>query len=165
MWNAKLIAGFVLSAALSVLAYAQSSGAGTLTAQDYAEIQQLYMRYAWAVDTRGDNGMEYARTYTPDGEFRSGEMKVTGHEALAAFNRKLGAPSRVPTHFVTNIVVESAPGGVRSSAYLFVTGGEKPTLNMVGTYRDIVVKTSEGWRFKQRNLYLNGMPPIGSGSN
>ena len=137
-------------------------GEGMLTAQDYAEIQQLYAHYAWSIDTRADNGMVYARTFTPDGEFVNGDSRTTGHEQLAAMIRGDGQPSPVPTHFTMNIAVESAPGGARGRAYLAITGGEPggpQTLNTTGTYSDILVKTSEGWRFKQRTLYLTGLPP------
>ena len=44
--------------------------------QDYAEIQQLYIAYAWAIDTKADNGMVYARTFTTDGEFYNAAVNI-----------------------------------------------------------------------------------------
>ena len=38
-----------------------------LSAMDYIEIQQLVVRYAWANDTCGNNGNDYADLYIPDG--------------------------------------------------------------------------------------------------
>ena len=43
--------------------------AATLTAQDYAEIHQLYARYNYGVDAQADDGWLYARAFTEDGEF------------------------------------------------------------------------------------------------
>jgi len=155
----KLGAAVVAGVTLAAAAVGARASMRALNAQDYVEIQQLYARYAWAVDTHASDGMAYAATYAPDGEFRLGDMTVKGHDALAAYNLKMGTANRAPTHFVTNLVIEPSSDGAHGSAYLFITTGEKPTLAMVGTYRDLLVKTSGGWRFKQRTLYLNAMPP------
>src|SRR5438128_1038385 len=48
-----------------------STRAATLTAMDYIEIQQLVVRYAWANDTCGNNGNDYADLYVADGWFGS----------------------------------------------------------------------------------------------
>ena len=147
--------------ALGAVPSAQQGG-NMLTAQDYAEIQQLYAHYAWSIDTRAEDGMVYARTFTPDGEFVNGDSRTVGHQQLAAMIRGDGQPSPVPTHFTMNIAIEPSPEGARGRAYLAITGGEPnapQTLNTTGTYDDILVKTSDGWRFKQRTLYLTGLPP------
>lgn len=166
MRNWKLMAGLVAAMALSAPVYAQK--AKTLTAQDYAEIQQLYVRYAWSIDTHADNGMVYAKTFTPDGEFHVAANTVAGRDKLAAYNLTMGTANKVPTHFNANIMIEASPEGARGGCYLFIFGGEpnaKPGLNADGIYQDILVKTSEGWRFKQRTLYLNSMPPAKASSN
>ena len=41
----------------------------TLSALDYAEIQQLSARYAFAIDSCTNSGYDYADLYTDDGEF------------------------------------------------------------------------------------------------
>lgn len=156
MWTRKVMTGLVVAMAMG--AALQAQGGKALTAQDYAEIQQLYARYAWSIDTHAETGMVYAKTFTPDGEFHVGETKVVGREALAAYNLKMGVANRAPTHFNMNLLIEPSPEGARGSVYLLITGGEKPAVSTIGTYSDIVVKTSEGWRFKQRRLFLNSMP-------
>ena len=40
-----------------------------LTARDRIEINQLAARYAFALDTRADNGMAFADLFAPEGEF------------------------------------------------------------------------------------------------
>jgi hypothetical protein len=157
MWRWVFTVG-AFGAFAAATVYAQNA-VKPLTALDYAEIQQLYARYAWSIDTHADNGMVYAGLFTLDGEFHSGQMRVAGRDQLAAFNRSMGVPNRAPTHFNANLVIDPSPEGAHGSVYLIVTGGEKPAIGMVGSYQDILVRTSEGWRFKRRTLYSNGMPP------
>lgn len=60
--------------------YAQSRNSRALTAQDYAEIQQLYARYNFAVDAIDGEGV--AAVYTPDGIFYEGKNRqIVGHDA------------------------------------------------------------------------------------
>jgi hypothetical protein len=158
MRNWKVIVGAIAVMALSVPAFAQKTKA--LSAQDLADIQQLYARYAWSIDTHAENGMVYAKTFTPDGVFYGpGDSKVSGRDALAAYNLKMGTANKAPTHFNMNLQVVPTPEGARGSVYLLITGGEKPTVGTIGTYQDVLVKTKEGWLFKERRLYLNAMPP------
>jgi hypothetical protein len=132
-----------------------------LTAQDYADILQLYASYATAIDTREEGGMVWARKFTADGEFRTGQIKATGHKELADMNRRDGKPSPYPTHFTTNIAVAPAPGGARGTAYLLTTGNDankRATVGSPSVYQDVLVKTPDGWRFKQRTLAQGSMP-------
>lgn len=161
-WLGGLMTG--LAVAGVVAAVSAQSGSKGLTPQDYADIQQLYVRYAWAIDTHEDNGKVWARTFVPDGEFVNvvGKSTTTGHEKLAEMMKGSGKPNAFPTHYTTNIVIEPSPEGARGSAYLSIVGGEAPaklSVTATGTYKDVLVKTSDGWRFKKRTLYLNGMPP------
>src|SRR4030095_8609905 len=60
-----------------------------LTAADYIEIRQLVARYAYAVDTRADNGNVYASLFAPDGAFADRIGRETkGRDALAALARR-----------------------------------------------------------------------------
>ena len=65
-----------------------------LTAQDYAEIEQLAVRYAWLLDRCANGGYDYADLYVADGQFSVAENFGTtsneqrkfvtqGREALA----------------------------------------------------------------------------------
>ena len=62
---------------------AQSKPAPVLTAIDYVQIKQLVTRYAYALDTGGNNGYDFADLFTPDGQFIDPNAK--GREQLAAF--------------------------------------------------------------------------------
>ncbi|HEY9182081.1 MAG TPA: nuclear transport factor 2 family protein, partial [Gammaproteobacteria bacterium] len=67
--------------------------AGALTAQDYQDITQLINRYAYGIDTCGNNGYDYANVFTEDGVFidrnsdagfaAGGRVLAQGRDALA----------------------------------------------------------------------------------
>src|SRR5262249_52527848 len=134
-----------------------------LTSQDYDEIQQLYMRFNWALDSHAENGMVWAKTFTTDGEFSAGTIKFVGLEKLAGFAKAKPGDVDGPHHWATNIRVQPSPEGAQGGAYFFqLTTGtqDKPAAFVIaGTYKDVLVKTSEGWRFKSRTFYANAMPP------
>ena len=159
-----VIVGLTVGVAMSAVVSAQGQGGATLTPQDYAEIRELYSRFVWSIDTGSDNGMAYARTFAPNGEFRYGNNSVVGHEKLAELNRNTNSGGQ-PRHYTTNILVEPSPEGARVVAYHLLIGlpeepDQSPPIG-TGTYEDILVKISEGWRIKQRILYQNAMPPSG----
>jgi hypothetical protein len=173
----------------------QSAGVGkpTLTALDYAEIQQLYARYAFAYDTAEDNGMVYARTFTSDGAFNfpdgdprgrcpavspdSKTAECKGPEALAKLARGTGETKGRLTlsHVTTNIVIEPSSEGAKGKAYLALPGTGGAGMRVAGLYEDTLVKTPDGWKFKVR-LYTptpnpqrgattrGGGAPAGSGA-
>src|SRR4051794_28449812 len=71
-----LIVAAMMSGATWV--YAQSGGK-QLSAQDFVDIQQLYTKYNWALDSGDAEG--YASTFTPDGVFNNN----VGHDAIVKF--------------------------------------------------------------------------------
>lgn len=137
----------------------------TLTALDYAEINQLYIRYNYGIDTHGDNGMMWAGTFTKDGVFDlGGGKKFVGREALLGFAHGAGKNNNgAPHHFATNIRIEPSADGAVGSAYFFNVptpeAGKPASITATGTYDDVLVRTPEGWRFKQRTFYSNALPP------
>ncbi len=142
----------------------------TLTAMDYAEIQQLYARYAFAYDTAEENGEVYARTFTSDGAFNfpngdprkrcepvspgSKAAECKGFAALAKLARGTGVTKGPLTlsHVTTNIVIEPSPEGAKGKAYLSLPGigPEGGGMRVSGLYEDTLVKTPDGWKFKLR---------------
>jgi hypothetical protein len=124
------------------------TGAGTsLTAQDLVDIQQLYAKYNWALDSGDSEG--YASTFMPDGVFNTN----VGHDAIVkfadTFHAGLGSHVR---HWNTNLMILPAPGGASGQVYLvLVDFGTKPaTIVTSASYSDELVKTAQGWRFKKR---------------
>ena len=131
----------------------EAQRAPSLTALDYEEIRNLYGRYTHAFD--GGDGKALANTYTADGAFTTGGRTTQGREQLMA-QPKAPAPGRpLIKHLPANIVIDPAPEGARGLAYVFVLNveaGKPPVFMAGGRYDDVIVKTSEGWRFKQRTF-------------
>lgn len=141
----------------------------TLTAQDYAEIQQLSNRYAWAIDTCTNGGSDFADLFTDDGEFGLSEQfgmpatraKTKGREALAnAAGGDGKGGCRDPktllgygiSHLVVNHVITPTATGATGRSYLLAigVGGDPTKIERQGGYDDVYVKTPAGWRFKSR---------------
>lgn len=147
-----------------------------LTALDYIEIQQLVARYARAIDTCSNNGYDYADLYTPDGIFLpmvSGRTArpIQGREALAEVS---GGGSNgcenVPwieqgvRHIYANHIITPTADGATGTVDMMMIGldGDPNKIAHDGYYEDIYVKTSAGWRFKQRThhaLLVAGRQP------
>jgi hypothetical protein len=149
-----------------------------LSALDYAEIQQLSSRYAFAIDKCTNGGYDYADLYVDDGEFAVADdwgvapeqrrFRTTGRDGLAAAAG--GGPDgcRDPStlmgygisHIIVNHVITPTADGAVGKAYLLAIGvGGKPTqVELQGGYEDVYVKTSAGWRFKSR---IHVFPNIG----
>ena len=149
------------------------TAASSLSATDRAEIQQLVARYARALG--GCAADEYASLFTEDGVFVTDDFRGATHRELYGQRGKIegraglrqlvqtedfclnpaqksatpaaGATTSRP---VPTVVIEASPEGATGRASL---GGG-------GHYEDVYVKTSEGWRFKRRTVF---MPPA-SGS-
>ena len=142
MWALVGIALFCGTAGLS----AQKS-AGKLTTDDLVEIQQLYAKYNWALDSGDAEG--YAATFTPDGVFNNN----VGHDAIVKFANtfRTGMGARVK-HWNTNLLVLPTAEGASGQVYLvLVDFGNKPaTIATSAAYSDELVKTAQGWRFKKR---------------
>lgn len=120
---------------------------GQLTAQDLVEIQQLYAKYNWTLDSGDSQG--YAATFTPDGVFNNN----VGQEAIAkfadGFHKGIGSHLK---HWNTNLMITPTPTGAAGQVYLvLVDFATKPaSIFTSATYADELVKTPQGWRFKKR---------------
>ena len=142
---------------------AQAQGqANILSAMDYIEIQQLVAKYAYALDTHGDNGFMYADLFTPDGTF--GDTR--GREALAMVARNNQPEKSGPAatrHFLTNVIITPTPEGAVGRQYMVlidVGNSSKPSaIDHGGHYDDVYVKTPAGWRFTSRTYVRSKLGP------
>lgn len=147
--------GLLIATAGVGLALAQQRSAAkvtTLSMQDYIDIQQLYARYAHAIDSGARNGQTWAETFTLDGTFGTN----VGRDQLAAFAKNWhenrgGAQIQ---HWNSNLVITPAADGAHGSCYLMLVDKRtKPTSIMsTNQYDDTLVRTAEGWRFKKRGF-------------
>jgi len=135
-----------LTALIGALAFAGAAQAQTsrLTADDYAEILQLYFQYPILLD--GGDAEGYANLFTDDGSFGNN----VGRAALIAFV-KGRAPSTV-RHAPLPPMITATPEGAKGVVMnLFVDVAQAPAVvTRVSQYNDTLVKTPRGWRFKTR---------------
>lgn len=132
---------------LGAAAFAQ---AAELSTQDYIDIEQLYAQYNHAIDS-GD-AEAWAATFTPDGQF----MRFTGADALKGFIKQWrenmnGANRR---HWNSNLRIEPTADGANGTVLLMLldVGAKPASILSTGMYKDTLVKTPQGWRFKSRNI-------------
>jgi hypothetical protein len=130
--------------------------AADLTPKDYVEIEQLYVQYNIAIDSGDAEG--YANTFTPDGAFN----RFVGRDALVAFvgtwREKMNGANR--RHWNTNLRIVGTPDGADGSVSLMVldVGTRPASIVTTGVYSDSLVKTQDGWRFKQRTTKIDAPP-------
>jgi hypothetical protein len=152
-----------------VAAASLSGGAQTrqflpLTPMDRIEIQHLIARYAYALDTGGRNGYDYADLFADDGVFVGMNQGTTGRsyrgrDTLASLARGGARNPNYVSHYITNVVLEATPDGAKGTEYAIIgdfgTNGSGGTFSHGGHYDDTYVKTPDGWRFKTRAFYAS----------
>ena len=174
------IGGFMIKRALAALtalaalaaparAYAQSA---TVSPADRSAIQQLLSRYNEALQTCASQ--QYADLFTIDGTFTSDDFRGAKHRELYGKSAKLAGHDKLvelveTEEFCLNPQQRAARATGRTrSAPSFANLMLQPDGESVrgvlplasgGRYEDVYVKTSNGWKFKSRNVV---MPPVQS---
>ena len=156
-----VVAGITLIGVGAGLGYISAQGTGSassgaLTAQDYADIQQLYWRYNHGSDFRDAD--LFSSAFTDDAVFKTGpEQEAVGRDAIAAFISQSFAGQVGDTgrrHWNSSWRITPSAEGARGRTYwlvLDVSTGEA-THSSTGYYDDVFVKTSDGWRIRSRTL-------------
>ena len=104
-----------------------ASGGPSLSAEDYIGIQDLVARYPFALDGDVDEGASYANLFTPDAVFR--QPLTEGREKLAALAVAQPHGPQYARHFITNHVIDAAPGGgATGKEYLVVVDLDAPAV-------------------------------------
>lgn len=139
------MSGLLMAILAAVLPWSvQAQESRRLTAEDYAEILQLYFRYPLLLDSGDAEG--YAALFTEDGSFND----RVGREALLDFVRTRQAST--VRHAPLTPVITATPEGARGVVLnLFIDVAKTPAVvTRVTQYTDTLVKTPQGWRFKTR---------------
>jgi hypothetical protein len=123
--------------------------------EDKDAIRELLARYCFLLD--GYKLSEFAALFTADGEWISRNGTAKGPVAIEQLLRGMvpePAPGRRRKHFTANIIVDlTGDSATVISNFLVVRDSEAgPAIAVAGTYDDIVVRTSDGWKFKSRRL-------------
>ena len=132
-----------------------------LSAQDYAEILNLYAKYNLCSDAGDADG--YAACFTENGvlDLATIGLTVTGRATLIEFKRKdkAGRPHLYRRHWNGSIHLEMLDGAtVRGRCYLLAfngTPGELPAIADCGVYEDTIVREGGAWRFAKRHLEMD----------
>ncbi len=149
-----LVVALTVAASGATWLYAQQHRTSNmLSTEDYLEIQQLYHLYARDVDPGSQ--WDASWMYTDDGTFQSGGDPVVGKSALKEFyegvRQRHGAGIR---HFNGTVVILPTAEGASGSGYMLQVEQRQETgpieVTLFGTYADKLVKTRDGWRFKER---------------
>jgi hypothetical protein len=151
----KVLSGLTVVAVMVALlpaAAQRGSGAISLTADDYLQIQGLVTRFGYAVDTGANDGTMFGDLFTEDGVF--GEAKGRSQLAALARTRPGGVANR---HFVSNVIVRATENGATGTQYevMFAVGqdGNQSTIARTGRYEDTYRKTAAGWRIQKREFF------------
>ena len=146
-----------------------SSPTPALTPQDYIDIQQLVSSYPYGLDGNTDNGATYASLFAPGAVF--GRPRTEGRENLMALANTQPRGANYVRHFITNHVIEPAPGGAIGREYAVIIdigeNGNPGRISLGGRYDDEYVKTPQGWKFKTRTFTpsrVDVQPPPATGA-
>jgi hypothetical protein len=144
--------------------YAQRDTGATLTAQDYAEIGQLYAQINHGGDFRDAD--LWLSAFTDDAVFtiaRGPGVEIAGKEALtewrhASFRGQTG-DSKV-RHWDGPPRLTPTARGTRGRSYFIVydVSGKQPTISSSGYHDDVFMKTAKGWRLKSRKVSFDAAP-------
>jgi hypothetical protein len=126
-----------------------------MDAADRLALHELPGRYGDCIDGRDWSGL--ARCFTDDAVFDLTDLGIPPLEGLPAIQRFMAEEATHPlTHLMTNIYVDETPDGVRLHSRLVATLEDRRIGS--GAYRDLVVKTDDGWRIKHRVFRLMRRP-------
>ncbi|HEV3060395.1 MAG TPA: nuclear transport factor 2 family protein [Vicinamibacterales bacterium] len=131
-----------------------------LPPEDYIEIQQLIAEYPRDVDPGSVRDASWMFVKDAHSTGMTGGAPMVTPEDHQYFYGSLVAPSGQARkggnrHFNTSPVIIGLPDGTaRGSSYMIGISiknpGEKPTIDLMGKYEDVYVKTPDGWRMKER---------------
>lgn len=120
--------------------------------RDHDEIERLINLYGHIVDDRDWDRLD--ELFAPDGSFIIDSMSVAcrGFDEVAARFRTTNHPI---AHYATNIVIDVAEGADEAQARVKVWAPRSDGTVVVGGYRDQLVRTDKGWRFRERNVVIS----------
>ena len=135
-----------------------------LSAQDYADIQQLYWRYNHGADFRDPE--LFGSAFAEDALFQPGfESDVNGRTEIISFiSRGEKGTDSGSRHWNNSWRITLTAEGAQGRVYWLVLdvgsgnpiaglpGAVQPTHRSTGYYDDVYVKMADGWRIKKRTL-------------
>jgi hypothetical protein len=132
-----------------------------IDARDRMEILALYAEYNRAIDAADVVG--WLATFVEDGVFYHPSRSYSGRIELHAFITNRSAqlntnPIAGLMHWNDPILLTGNADSVSGSCRLLVSGiareSGKPEVVARGLYQDSLVRTKDGWRFRDRRLQI-----------
>ncbi|MFV0525316.1 MAG: nuclear transport factor 2 family protein [Acidimicrobiales bacterium] len=135
------------------------------TASDRAAVEQLLATYNMAIDL-GDIDT-WVSCFTDDGEFVCDGLPEgaplgglhRGKDALHAYGRThYGINKGRARHWNWNLLLDVDGDTATLQCYLNACSagqGDSATLRSTGIYRDRLVRTADGWRFRRRHVTID----------
>jgi hypothetical protein len=144
----------VSAAQTSLVPQGMLADRAALSPSDYIEIQQLYARYAAALDL-GDGAVR-ATTFTSDGTFRN----IASHhqpESVASVAQRTTAHGNIgDRHMISHLIITPTKTGANGFAYILKV--DRLQKVYTGFYNDTLVRTPDGWRFKTKEEWHDTEP-------
>ena len=142
---------------------ALTNGPGPLptAAEDHAAITDVLHRYATAVDQRDWTLFRTCWTDDIDAEYGTiGQFSTA--DALTQKMTRFHQPMGASNHLISNVVVEFAPDDsdrARVVSYVHAVrmlspGTPAASVDVIGSYEDVFVRTADGWRIRGRTFHL-----------
>ncbi|MGO2111413.1 MAG: nuclear transport factor 2 family protein [Pseudoclavibacter sp.] len=125
----------------------------SLSAEDKLAIVELSNLHVRSLDSH--NVDAWIDGWLPDGEFIATYGTFAGHDAIREFiNGHIAAGKEDGArHLMTNYVVEGDGDQATLTCAVTKIQVEKPPFIIAtGIYRDVLVRTSAGWKFESRRL-------------
>jgi hypothetical protein len=129
-----------------------------LDTHDIVAIQQLMAHYGHLVDAR-----EFRRLgeiFAEDGSFDVAAYQAGRHAGLSAVIAFFERATHPPAHHSTNLYIYEAAGETRASSKYAVPSEAGRMLG--GDYKDVLVRTTNGWRIKERVVTARWPKPAGA---
>jgi hypothetical protein len=132
-------------------------GAVNMTADDRLAVQDLLVRYSWALDTADVDA--YADLFTADARLHISNTFTEGREAIREYiARFVDRPDWLGSqHYNGQIMFEEGDSercALRCYCMIARRSADSGTIvvRTLGTYRDVCVKSGGSWFFQQRTF-------------
>jgi hypothetical protein len=128
--------------------------------EDIDAIWRLCQRYRRHLDER--DFAAYSQLFVEDGVWIGNLGSATGpaeiEQLLIRTLERHEDPAERHLHLVDNAVIEvDGDTGTAESTWVYLSRDfrDNPVLSLIGSYKDQLVRTDDGWMFKRREAYLD----------
>lgn len=121
-----------------------------LPPEDLFEIHDLIAEISYMVDERRWDDLP--RLYTEDGVFDASLAGYPAAEGQETLRRHMETANHPLSHYTTNTVVKPIDADSANVVSMIIGAWQDGTISAGATYRDLVVRTAQGWKMKRRTV-------------